>query len=93
MSINRYKLFKNKPKANTKQINSAELARNKQKQQIYKITLENKLNQTETTNWKQIEQAIIETATETVGYKQKHQRHRVHNPEIERLSRQQKEIC
>ena len=92
MSINRYKLFKNKPKANRKQIDSAELARNKQKQQIYKVALENKLSQTETTNWKQIEQAIIETATETVGYKQKHQRHRVHNPEIERLSRQQKEI-
>ena len=62
MSVNRYKLFKNKPKANTKQIDSAELTRNKQKQQIYKITLENKLNQTQTTNWKQIEQAIIETA-------------------------------
>ena len=97
MSINRYKLFKNKPKANTKQIDSAELTRNKQKQQIYKITLENKLNQTQTTNWKQIEQAIIKTATKTVGYKQKHQQHRVHNPEIERLSRQiktrqQKEI-
>ena len=37
-------------------------SRNKQKQQIYKITLENKLNQTQTTNWKQIEQAIIKNS-------------------------------
>jgi hypothetical protein len=92
MSTERYKLFKNKPRSSTKQIDSAELARNKQKQQSYKTTLENKLNQTEITNWKHIEQAIIQSATETVGYRQKHQRQRIHNPEIEELSKQQKEI-
>ena len=56
------KTLQKQTKANTKQIDSAELARNKQKQQIYKITLENKLNQTQTTNWKQIEQAIIKNS-------------------------------
>ena len=75
--IEKYKLFKNNINQQvTKQFDILELAKSKEKQIIYQYTLDQKIQQIESNNYKQLEKCIIESAAETIGYRKKYQNQR-----------------
>ena len=93
MSIDKYKIFTNNNKIKMKYFNSSLLAKSDDQRLQYQSVLDNKLNNIEETcNWQQISKYIIESATETIGYQQKVQNQRIHNPEIEIMSQKQKDL-
>ena len=93
MSIEKYKIFKNNTNQQvTKHFDINELAKSEEKQIIYQYTLDQKLQQIESNNYRQLEKCILSSAAETIGYRKKFQNQRTYNPEVEILSNNLKQL-
>ena len=91
INIEFYKIYKPTTKPNNKQFNCTLLSSDNDKQEEYRNKLTEKLRSIdEEKNWDVIKNCIIETAEETIGYNKIHQNNRLHNIEIEQMSKDQK---
>ena len=91
INIEFYKIYKPTTKPSNKQFNCTLLSSDNDKQEEYRNKLTEKLRSIdEEKNCDVIKNCIIETAEETIGYNKIHQNNRLHNIEIEQMSKDQK---
>ena len=84
---------KQKTPNSKKNINCAALTNNKQLREKYKQTLNSNLQNSQNHNWKDVSEIITHSAETTIGYVKKTKHHNItHDPEIEEMSKLQKEV-
>ena len=89
LQVQKYNIFKN---ANKTHSNIIQLIKSDETKNAYQQQLHENLYKMECTSWGNPRASITDAAMKTIGFTKNDKNHRIHNPVVELLSNQQKEL-
>ena len=92
LQVENYDIFKNLNQTHSESYNTFQLIKWEESKNAYQQQLHENLCKMGCSSRKNIRAIFIVAATKTIGFTSNNRNHRIHNPVVERLSNQQKEV-